>query len=38
MIDNWKDEVDGMGEAIELGKFKIVCDDIDCNAEIRFNV
>ena len=38
LINIWKDEVDGIEEAIELGKFKIVCDDIDCNAEIKFNV
>ena len=37
LIDIWKDEVDGIEEAIELGKFKIVCDDIDCNAETKFN-
>lgn len=38
MIEIWKEEVDGMNEVIELGKFKIVCDDIDCNTEIKFNV
>ena len=38
MIEIWKSEAEGIGEAINLGKFQIVCDDIDCNAEIKFNV
>ena len=38
LINIWKDEVKEIGEAIELGKIKIVCDDIDCNTEIMFNV
>ena len=37
MIDIWKDEVAGIDKAIELNKFKIVCDDIDCNVDQKFN-
>ena len=37
MINIWKDGVDGFQEVIESGKFKIVCDDIDCKIEQKFN-
>ena len=37
LINIWKDESKGFDQAIDSGKFKIVCDDIDCNVEIKFN-
>ena len=37
MINIWKDEINEMKEIIESGKFKIVCDDIDCGIEKIFN-